>query len=410
MDQKNRFKSIEHFKSMPQNILVCTDVASRGLDLPRVGAVIHYDVARTTQTYIHRSGRTLRGVIDESSRNILTSSKVSEAVLSEGVSLSLISPEDFKFHEDIKKDLDGDRAITAAAPSCFKHYRCDLDLLPMLKDRITLARKIFTKSFVESHKQKENSWIKSLAKETGLDLDSAEVDGFDMDHSKAASSATATAAATAAAVNANSNTTAASTSTIANANADVKGGKKGKVDSSKEKQIKDKDKDSSNDMKTHDSFLDDIGDDVFDMDDDDDLAFDSDISEDAAAVKKVGKSARKKAKAKAAGKAATASANTKEIDAMKQALKNLLKQPLNTTDAYRRTSTTTNSSLPFSTKSTSSSSSSVADAEILSGLRQKPTAGRETIRQQKQNRKGKYVSARTSLSNVKKSGFVVVAK
>lgn len=39
-------------------IVVCTDVAARGLDIPTVSTVVHYDVARAVDTYVHRSGRT----------------------------------------------------------------------------------------------------------------------------------------------------------------------------------------------------------------------------------------------------------------------------------------------------------------------------------------------------------------
>ena len=37
---------------------MASDVAARGLDIPSVTTVIHYDVARVVDTFIHRSGRT----------------------------------------------------------------------------------------------------------------------------------------------------------------------------------------------------------------------------------------------------------------------------------------------------------------------------------------------------------------
>jgi superfamily II DNA/RNA helicase len=38
--------------------VVATDVAARGLDIPSVATVVHYDVARQVDTFIHRAGRT----------------------------------------------------------------------------------------------------------------------------------------------------------------------------------------------------------------------------------------------------------------------------------------------------------------------------------------------------------------
>jgi superfamily II DNA/RNA helicase len=40
---------------------VASDVAARGLDIPSVTTVIHYDVARVVDTFIHRAGRTAVG-------------------------------------------------------------------------------------------------------------------------------------------------------------------------------------------------------------------------------------------------------------------------------------------------------------------------------------------------------------
>lgn len=59
MQQKARFKAIESLKDRKKRVIVvCTDVAARGLDIPTVSTVIHYDVARAVDTFVHRSGRT----------------------------------------------------------------------------------------------------------------------------------------------------------------------------------------------------------------------------------------------------------------------------------------------------------------------------------------------------------------
>jgi len=48
------------FKEDVVNIMVATDVAARGLDIPNVSHVINFDVPQTYEDYIHRIGRTGR--------------------------------------------------------------------------------------------------------------------------------------------------------------------------------------------------------------------------------------------------------------------------------------------------------------------------------------------------------------
>lgn len=57
--QRARFKAVESLKHPKKRVIVvCTDVAARGLDIPTVSTVVHYDVARAVDTFVHRSGRT----------------------------------------------------------------------------------------------------------------------------------------------------------------------------------------------------------------------------------------------------------------------------------------------------------------------------------------------------------------
>ena len=60
MEQSERLHSIKDFKAGTQRILVSTDVAARGLDIPFVDYVIHYNPPIDPTTYIHRAGRTGR--------------------------------------------------------------------------------------------------------------------------------------------------------------------------------------------------------------------------------------------------------------------------------------------------------------------------------------------------------------
>ncbi|KAL9378107.1 hypothetical protein Peur_029442 [Populus x canadensis] len=60
MSQPKRLGALNKFKARECNILICTDVASRGLDIPAVDMVINYDVPSNSKDYIHRVGRTAR--------------------------------------------------------------------------------------------------------------------------------------------------------------------------------------------------------------------------------------------------------------------------------------------------------------------------------------------------------------
>ncbi|GMJ15028.1 RNA HELICASE10 [Hibiscus trionum] len=60
MTQPMRIRALNKFKSGECSVLVCTDVASRGLDIPAVDMVINYDIPQDPRIYIHRVGRTAR--------------------------------------------------------------------------------------------------------------------------------------------------------------------------------------------------------------------------------------------------------------------------------------------------------------------------------------------------------------
>lgn len=60
MPQTERTNSLHRFKAGAAKILIATDVASRGLDIPTVGLVINYDIPADADDFIHRVGRTAR--------------------------------------------------------------------------------------------------------------------------------------------------------------------------------------------------------------------------------------------------------------------------------------------------------------------------------------------------------------
>jgi ATP-dependent RNA helicase DDX24/MAK5 len=128
LQQKQRLKALESFRSAPIGVLVATDVAARGLDLPRVQYVLHYDVARSPQVpfsppplsspnnlqlYIHRSGRTARAGAS-------------------GISLSIVAPEDGAHHEEICRSFN-----LLSLPL----LRLDVSSNPKVSERVKLAKK-----------------------------------------------------------------------------------------------------------------------------------------------------------------------------------------------------------------------------------------------------------------------------
>lgn len=59
-DQEERSRSIEQFRKGEKDVLVATDVASKGLDFPEIQHVINYDMPEDIENYVHRIGRTGR--------------------------------------------------------------------------------------------------------------------------------------------------------------------------------------------------------------------------------------------------------------------------------------------------------------------------------------------------------------
>lgn len=60
LEQKQREHSLHQFCNGSVNILVCTDLASRGLDIPSISNIVHYHLPLGKEEYIHRVGRTAR--------------------------------------------------------------------------------------------------------------------------------------------------------------------------------------------------------------------------------------------------------------------------------------------------------------------------------------------------------------
>jgi ATP-independent RNA helicase DbpA len=60
MEQRDRDAALSKFRNGTSNLLVTTDLAARGLDIPNIRYIVHYHLPHTADTYTHRNGRTAR--------------------------------------------------------------------------------------------------------------------------------------------------------------------------------------------------------------------------------------------------------------------------------------------------------------------------------------------------------------
>ena len=77
MEQDDRFQALTDFRAGRQKILVATDLAARGLDVPFVDVVIHFNPPPSATIYVHRAGRT--GRAGRSGRSILFINRESDS-------------------------------------------------------------------------------------------------------------------------------------------------------------------------------------------------------------------------------------------------------------------------------------------------------------------------------------------
>ncbi|KAA8896774.1 DEAD-domain-containing protein [Sphaerosporella brunnea] len=75
MEKKRREKVLKRFARGELGILVCSDLISRGLDLPNVRHIVNYDIPASTRAYIHRVGRTARAGKDGDAWTLLANNE-----------------------------------------------------------------------------------------------------------------------------------------------------------------------------------------------------------------------------------------------------------------------------------------------------------------------------------------------
>ncbi|KAK3701763.1 ATP-dependent RNA helicase [Vermiconidia calcicola] len=162
MVQKARMRSLERFTAAAREqqqkesggppILIATDVAARGLDVPNVQLVIHYHLPRAADTYVHRSGRTARAG-------------------QPGSSILICAPEEVA---GVRRLVAKVHASSHSAKQGFFIHTLDLDrrIVSRLKPRATLAKKIADTHLAQEKGRKQDDFMRAAAEELGLDYGS----------------------------------------------------------------------------------------------------------------------------------------------------------------------------------------------------------------------------------------------
>lgn len=144
MQQRQRLKNLDRFRDNENGILIATDVAARGLDIPCVEHVLHYQTPRTSEGYIHRSGRTARA-----SR--------------QGITVLLVEPAELQHYLQMCRTLGRTQDLPL--------FPIQESMLNAVKQRVKLACQL---DKLDLHVRKANSesgWIQKAAEEMDILID-----------------------------------------------------------------------------------------------------------------------------------------------------------------------------------------------------------------------------------------------
>uniref|UniRef100_A0A6M2EZX6 RNA helicase n=1 Tax=Populus davidiana TaxID=266767 RepID=A0A6M2EZX6_9ROSI len=143
MRQRARLKAIDRFRSNEHAILVATDVAARGLDIPGVRTVVHYQLPHSAEVYVHRSGRTARACTD-------------------GCSIALISSNETSKFASLCKSF---------SKESFQRFPLEESYMPEVMRRLSLARQIDKITRKDSQEKAKKTWFERNAESIELMVD-----------------------------------------------------------------------------------------------------------------------------------------------------------------------------------------------------------------------------------------------
>lgn len=107
LTQEQRLTSVNDFKNLTVPVLICTDLAARGLDIPKIEIVINYDMPKTHEIYLHRVGRTARAGRDGKSITFVGESTQDRAIVKDAIkSLSDEQSKNSKLGKAVSRNVD----------------------------------------------------------------------------------------------------------------------------------------------------------------------------------------------------------------------------------------------------------------------------------------------------------------
>ncbi|CAK1543472.1 unnamed protein product [Leptosia nina] len=148
MPQRQRLKNLERFRDDSRGVLIATDVAARGLDIPNVDHVVHYQVPKTAENYVHRSGRTARAN-------------------KEGLTILMMEPSEAYTYSKLCRTLNKTTELA--------NFPVPTSSITVLKEMINLARDIEVLELRRRRTAQAIGWREKAAKEMDMIIDEDDV-------------------------------------------------------------------------------------------------------------------------------------------------------------------------------------------------------------------------------------------
>jgi superfamily II DNA/RNA helicase len=99
MEQRERDSALSKFRNGSVNVLITTDIAARGLDVPNIRYIVHYHLPHTEESYTHRNGRTARQDASGTIIMLLSPEEKLPKYIDEGATEAIVLPEEYSIPE-----------------------------------------------------------------------------------------------------------------------------------------------------------------------------------------------------------------------------------------------------------------------------------------------------------------------